>query len=151
MRFLTIVMWRFCSYYAFSINQVWKYWPLKDDHSISQKFYREVIWWWVGQNSSNFYEIFPLTAALLKITLSSLLLFSCACYYVHLDDIQWNEVATSTGRGFNNSWLLYLHFSNMVNLCPSIWFIENSKCQFLCWRKSRRKNKFSIFLKKYPS
>ena len=31
-----------------------------------------------------------------KIVLSSLLLFSRACYLLDLDDIQWNEVATST-------------------------------------------------------
>ena len=46
-----------------------------------------------------------------------------ACYLVDLDDNQWNEVATSTARNSNNSWLLYLHFSNMINLCPNIWFI----------------------------
>ena len=28
-----------------------------------------------------------------------------------------------------NSWPLYLNFSNMINLCPSIWFIKNSKRQ----------------------
>ena len=52
---------RFCTYYAFSLNQmsyiceVWKYWPLKDSYcSISQKFYRAVILWWVVQKTSNF-------------------------------------------------------------------------------------------------
>ena len=41
---------RFCTYYAFSLNQmsdireVWKYWPLKDVfRSIPQKFYRAAI------------------------------------------------------------------------------------------------------------
>ena len=83
-----------------------------------------------------------------KIVLSSLLLFSCACYYVDLDDIQWNEVATSTARNFNSSWLLYLHFFNMINLCSNIWFIKISKCQqLLFWRKSLQKHKFFIFLK----
>ena len=44
---------RFCTYYAFSLNQisyireVWKYWPLKDRFwSVSQKFYRAAILWW---------------------------------------------------------------------------------------------------------
>ena len=37
-----------------------------------------------------------------KIVLLSLLLFSCACYYVYLDDIQENEVATSWAHNFNN-------------------------------------------------
>ena len=46
-----------------------------------------------------------------KIVLSGLLLFSCAFYKVDLDYIQWNEVVTSVACNFNNSWLLYLHFS----------------------------------------
>ena len=48
---------RFCKYYAFSLNQisdireVWKCWPLRDDFcSISQKFYRIAILWWVNRN-----------------------------------------------------------------------------------------------------
>ena len=52
---------RFCTYYAFSLNQmsdiceVWKYWPLKDGfHSISQIFYRAAILWWMDQKTSNF-------------------------------------------------------------------------------------------------
>ena len=61
--------------------------------------------------------------------LPSLLLFLCACYYFDLDDIQWNEVATSTARSFINSWPLYLIFWNMINFCPNVWFIKNSKCQ----------------------
>ena len=68
-------------------------------------------------------------SSLQNTVLPSLLLFLCACYYVDLDDIQWNEVATSTVRNFNNSWPLYLIFLNMINLCPNIWFIKNSKCQ----------------------
>ena len=76
-----------------------------------------------------------------KIALLSLLLFLCACFQADLDNIQWNEAATSMARNFNNSRLLCLHFSNMVNFCPNIWFIKNSKCQqFLFWRKSLQKN-----------
>ena len=52
---------RFRTYYEFSLNQmsdireVWKYWPLKDGfRSISQKFYRAAILWWVDQKTSNF-------------------------------------------------------------------------------------------------
>ena len=83
-----------------------------------------------------------------NVVSQSLLLFSCSCYYVDLDDIQWNEVATSTASNFNNSRPLYLNFSNMINLCLNIWFIENSKCQqFLFWRKNRhKKHKFFMFL-----
>ena len=72
--------------------------------------------------------------------LSSLLLFLCACYHVDLDDIQWNGVATSTARNFNNSWPLQLTFSNMINLCPNIWFIKNSKCQQYFLEKGAAKN-----------
>ena len=52
---------QFCSYYAFSLNQisdirdVWEYHPLKDSScSISKKFYRATILWWVDQTTSNF-------------------------------------------------------------------------------------------------
>ena len=75
-----------------------------------------------------------------KLVLSILLLFSCAYYQVDLDDLQWNEVATSTGRNFNNGWLIYLDFLNMVNLSPNIWFIKNSKCQQFLFRKKSRQN-----------
>ena len=61
---------RFCTYYAFSLNQmsdireVWKYWLLKDDfRSISQKFYRTAILWWMDQKTSNFLQTLLLRAA----------------------------------------------------------------------------------------
>ena len=85
-----------------------------------------------------------------KNVLSNLLLFSCACYLVGLDDdIQWNKVETSAGRNFNSSWLLYLHFSNRINLCPNIWFIKNSKCQKIVTLKKEpsKKHNFLIFLR----
>ena len=75
-------------------------------------------------------------SGLQNTVLPSLLLFSWACFYVDLDDIQWNERATSTARNFNNSRPSYLKFSNMINLCTNIWFVENSKCQqFLFWKR----------------
>ena len=119
------------------ICEVWKYWPLKDGfRSISQKFSRATILQWVDQI---FFE-----SRLQNIVLSSLLLFSCDCY----DDIQWNEVATSAARNFNNSSLLYLNFSNLINLCPNIWFIKNSKHhQLLFWKRSRKKTQIFIFLR----
>ena len=56
---------RFCTYYAFSLNQisdireVWKYWPLKDGFpSISQKCYRTTILWWVEQKLQTFLTVF---------------------------------------------------------------------------------------------
>ena len=85
-----------------------------------------------------------------KNVLSNLLLFSCACYLVGLDDdIQWNKVETSAARNFNSSWLLYLHFSNRINLCPNIWFIKNSKCQKNVTLKKEppKKHNFLIFLR----
>ena len=61
---------------------------------------------------------------------------------------QWNKVATSLARDFNNSWPLYLNFSNMINLWPNIWFMKNSKChQFLFWKRRRQKTKFLNILK----
>ena len=102
-----------------NIRESWKYWPLKDGfRSISQK------------------------SGLQNIVLSSLLLLSCACYEVNLDDIQWYEVATSTTHNFNNSWPLYLYFSNMLNLCPSVWFKYAKplpKCLPKCFGKGAAK------------
>ena len=109
------------------ICEVWKYWPLKDDfRSISQKFCRAAYHFGVGRP-----KIFKLLADVyfyssFKILYCRVL---CACFQVDLDDIQWNEMATSTARNFNNSWPLYLIFLNMINLCPNIWFIKNLKCQ----------------------
>ena len=53
------------------------------------------------------------------------------------------------GSYFNNSWPLYLNFSNMINLCPNIWFIKNSKCQqfFHLKKELPKKHKCFIFLK----
>ena len=143
---------RFFSYYAFSLNQmsdireVWKYWPLKDGfRSISQKFYRAAILWWVDQKFKLLADI-SFESCLQNIALSSLQLFSCASYWVDLDDIQWNEVATWTVRNFNNSWPLNLNFSNMITFSLYIWFIQNSKCQqFLFWQRSRQKKNNNFF------
>ena len=96
-------------------------------------------------------------SGLQKIVLSSLLLFSCICYWVDLDDIQWNEVAISSARSFNNSWPLYLNFFKYDKRCPNIWFIKNSRCQqFLFWKKSHQKTqtfhlfKRPLFRKRWP-
>ena len=80
--------------------------------------------------------------------LPTLMLISSACFWVDLNDIQWNEVVTSTARSFNYRKPAYLNFLNVINLCPNIWFSENSKCQqFLFWKKNRQKNKFFMFLR----
>ena len=133
------------------ICEVLKYWPLKDSFcSISQKFYRaalavlQAILWKLYQ-ISNFQQTFLLRAAFRILHCRVYSYSRVLLIKVDLDDIQWNEVATSTARNFNNSWPLYLNFSNMINLCLSIWFIENSKCQqFLFWKRSRQE-KTKIF------
>ena len=57
-----------------------------------------------------------------------------------LDYIQWNIVATSTIRNFNNSSPLYLNFSNIINLCLNNWFIEDLKISSIFfWKRSRQK------------
>ena len=63
--------------------------------------------------------------------------------------LSWSRrYSTSTTRNFYNNWPTYLNFSNMINLCPNIWFIKNSRCQqFVFWKRSRQKHKFFIFLK----
>ena len=88
-------------------------------------------------------------SSLQATVLSSLLLFLCAWRYVDLDDIQWNEVVTSTARNFKNSWPLHLTFSGIINLCPNIWFIKNFKCQqfFHLKKELPKEHKFFIFLR----
>ena len=117
---------------------------LKDGfHSISQTFHRAAILWWVDQKFKLLADI-SFESCLQNIALSSLQLFSCASYWVDLDDIQWNEVATSTAHNFNNSRPLYLIFSNMINLCPNIWFIKNSNVSNFYFEKGAAK-KAQIF------
>ena len=61
-----------------------------------------------------------------------------------LDDIKWNYSTSN----FNNNWPLYFNFSNILNLCPSIWLIKNLNCmQFLFWKKSFQKTQIFHFLK----
>ena len=145
---------RFCPYYAFSLNQnIWYYWSLK---TLANKR------WFLfnfakalqnrhfvvgGRKNFKLLGDVSLESGLQNIVLSRLLLFSCACCYIDLGDIHWNKVATSTACNFNNSWQLYLNFSNMINPFPNIWFIENSKCdQYLFWKTNRQKiTNFSCF------
>ena len=87
--------------------------------------------WWVGQETSNFYQIFLLIVAFKKLYCR---VYCCFCVLTF-------KLIETIFNNFINSWLLCLHFSNMVNLCPNISFIKYSKCQqFLFWRKSRQKN-----------
>ena len=50
-----------------------------------------------------------------------------------------------TARNFNNSWPLYLNFSNMINLCSNIWFIKNAKCQWFFFKKKEPPKETQIF------
>ena len=75
----------------------------------------------------------------------------CCCFRVlvfKLIKTMFNEVATSTARNFGNSWLLNLHFTKiLINLCPNIWFMKNSKHQQLLLWRAAKKQRFSFFLK----
>ena len=70
-----------------------------------------------------------------KNILSSFLLFLSVFYQGNLSDSERNEIASSTARNFNNSWLLYVKFSETINLCRNIWLIENWKCQLFLFLK----------------
>ena len=72
---------------------------------------------------------------LLKNELSGFLLFSSVCYQDDLSDSERNEIASSTACNFNNSWLLYVKFSETINLCQNIWLIENWKYQLFLFLK----------------
>ena len=83
-----------------------------------------------------------------KNVLSSFLLFSSVCYQDDLSDSERNEIASSTAGNFNNAWLLYVEFSETINLCRNIWLIENWKCQlflFLKQKPPKKNNKIFIF------
>ena len=71
-----------------------------------------------------------------KNVLSSFLLFSSVCYQDDLSDSKRNKIASSAARNVNNSWLLYVKFSETINLCRDIWLIENWKYQLLFWTTS---------------
>ena len=70
-----------------------------------------------------------------KNLLSSFLLFSSACYQDDLSDSERNEIASSAAHNFNNSWLLYVKFSETIKLCQNIWLIKNWKCQLFVFLK----------------
>ena len=64
-----------------------------------------------------------------------------------LSDSERNEIASWTARNFNNSWLLYVKFSEKINLCRNFWLIENWKCQLFLFLKQKtpKRTKISIF------
>ena len=103
---------------------------------------------WVGQRPSNFQQTLVLVLAFKKNVLPSLLLFLSVCYQDDLSDSERNEIASSTARNFNNSWLLYVKFLEKIKLCRNIWLTENWKCQsFYIWNKRRQKGQNFQFFK----
>ena len=70
-----------------------------------------------------------------KNVLPSFLLFLSVCYQDNLSDSERNEIASSTVRKFNYSWLLYVKFSETINLCRNIWRTENWKCELFLFVK----------------
>ena len=64
-----------------------------------------------------------------KNVFSSFLLFSSVCYQDDLSDSERNEIASLTTCNFHNNWLLYVKFSEAINLCGNILLMENLKCQ----------------------
>ena len=74
--------------------------------------------------------------------LSNFWLFSSVCYWYDLSDTKQkqNETAGSMAHHFNNSWLLYINFSETINFCQNTWLIKNWKYQlFYFWNKRRQK------------
>ena len=89
--------------------------------------------------------------SLQKNVLSSFLLFLSVCYQDDLGDSERNETASLTARNFNNSWLLYVKFSDGINLCRNIWLIQNWKCQLFLFSKYKTPKRitFSIFQRQF--
>ena len=90
-----------------------------------------------------------------KNVLPSFLLFLSACYQDDLSDSERNEIASYMACNFNNSWLLYVKFSETINLCRNIWLIGGfnwkiGKCQlflFFLETKGLKRGKIFNFLK----
>ena len=103
--------------------------------------------WWVGQSTWNFQQ-FVFGVSFQINVLWSPQLFSSVCYQDDLSDSERNEIANLTAHNFNNNWLLYVEFSETINLCRNIWLIENWKCQFFYfWNKRCKKEENFQFFK----
>ena len=71
-----------------------------------------------GPKNFNLLSDIPFDSGFHKLVLSNLLT---------IDNIKWNEVATSTACNFNNSSLLCLHFSRMINKIQRILLMAASE------------------------
>ena len=80
-----------------------------------------------------------------KNVLSSFLLFLSVCYQDDLSDSERNEIASSTARNFNKSWLLYVKFSETLK------YLTDRKLKmsavFIFEIKDAKKDKIFNFLK----
>ena len=80
----------FCTYYAFSLNQmfdiqeVWKYWPLKDGfRSFSKKFYRTAILWWVDQKTFSRHFFWERLSKYCTVEFTSIFVcWLCQCFFI---------------------------------------------------------------------
>ena len=98
---------------------------------------------WVGQRPWNFQQKLFLLLAFKKMY------FRIFCYFQDdPSDSERNEIASLSACNFKNNWLLYVEFSETINLCRNIWLIENWKCQFFYfWNKRCKKEENFQFFK----
>ena len=86
-----------------------------------------------------------------KNVLSSFLLFSSVCYQDDLSDSKRNKIASSTAHNFNNSWLLYVKFSETINVTYKLIYLTYRKLKmsavFIYEIKDAKKDKTFNFLK----
>ena len=132
----------FCSNYAIQLKlmsdicEVWKNYSLKCGYPFNFSKNLKDRHFVVGGSKNLKLLTNPfLGVSLQKNVFSSFLLFPPVCYQDDLSNSERNEIASSTARNFNNSWLLYVKFSETINLCRNIWLIENWKCQLFLFLK----------------
>ena len=98
------------------------------------KFYRAAIFCWMDLKNSNFSRHFFWEGSWEHYIAEFTAIFVC-----FLDDIQWNEVATSTALSFNNSRPLYLNFSIFDSL--KMQNVSN----FYFGKRTAKKQTFHVF------
>ena len=129
-----------CSNYAIQLKQIsdiCEVWKISHWNVVSVQFRKKIkgpsfCGGWVKELET-FKTCFGVSFQ--KNVFPSFLLFSSVCYQDDLSNSERNEIASSTACNFNNSWLLYVKFSETINLCRNIWLIENWKCQLFLFLK----------------
>ena len=100
------------------ICKVWKNSPLKCGfRSISQNTLKDPDLVVGGSKNLKLSRKTCFGASFQKNILSSFLLFSSVFYQDNLSDSGRKEIASSTARNFDNSWLLYVKFPETINFC----------------------------------